>query len=58
MPPALNDNEGTDLKAWLASIPSFASDWPRGVLCADLDAPCIDTKPAPCVNVLSHGGKE
>lgn len=36
-PPALNDNDGTDLKAWLASIPSFAHDWPRGVLCADID---------------------
>jgi len=40
MPPALNDSDGTDLKAWLASIPSFAADWPKGILNADHAAPC------------------
>lgn len=48
--PALNDNDGTDLQAWLCTIPGIPLWWG-----ADLDAPCIDTKPAPDLTVLSHG---
>jgi hypothetical protein len=34
-PPAIFDNDNTpDLIRWLATVPSFASDWPRGVLSA------------------------
>lgn len=32
MPPQIADSDGTDLAAWLASIPSFAANWPRGIL--------------------------
>ena len=31
-PPALNDNEGTDLAAWLKTVPGIPADFPRGVL--------------------------
>ena len=27
-PPALNDNDGTDLKAWLCTVPGIPADWP------------------------------
>jgi hypothetical protein len=34
-PPTIFDNDNTpDLNRWLATVPSFASDWPRGVLSA------------------------
>lgn len=48
MAPQLSDNDdATDLSAWLASCPSFAADWPRGVLtmgCAATD----DRASMPC----------
>ena len=45
MIPQIADNDdGTDLAAWLAQIPSFASDWPAGVLSV---APPVADKSAP-----------
>lgn len=54
MPPQLADNDNShDLRAWLATIPSFAADWPRGIISSTRAATTPAAPPAPG---LSAGG--